>query len=434
MAGYIKSQTYSNKLPQKDNNNNDPRPRRRQRRSKAAALTQIERKQYEQTIQQLKSELNSVKCELAKCKAKYKNKDSSSTCNVDYTKRAYTPFLNQYIDTISNQSFPNPETPALNNTNRKCKIIYIQGDLLQAEEGIIAHAVAADLHCSAGIALQIKTKFGPPTISKDINLKPGDVVENKTNKSDTTVLNVVTKYESRHKLHQNPNQFIKNFNRGLIGLRRYCKTNTVKQLAIPRIGSGLDQLSWVYVEEVLCKTFFDLDINVVVYDPPQAKTSPSTGIVPTPGEHPLPLPPVKPTVCYDLTDFTSTYIPPTLSTKITNVESAAQNDPTAVLIPHHMDLSNIMSTSNEQSSDCNDSIVQIECDDVNSEHSESADVKLNETVIDIEADEYFDSQSIYNLKLLADTSDDKSPLKMCIVPPSPSTHFSKPLSAHPLSL
>lgn len=221
-------------------------------------LTYSEREYFEKKIANLQAEnellLHKISVLENRTKPNNSNRNRILKC-----KLPYTPEYNRYID-ISNS-----DTPLLSTQDSKCSIMYVEGSVLDAEEGVIAHAVAADLKCGAGVAKSIKQTFGAPSKPKS-NLKPGDVVVLDSN--NTKILNVVTKYKSEHKLHQNPNQFVKNFRTGLLGLRRYCKTNNIKQLAIPRIGSGCDQLKWNYVEHELYKVFHDIQVNLVIYSLP----------------------------------------------------------------------------------------------------------------------------------------------------------------------
>jgi O-acetyl-ADP-ribose deacetylase (regulator of RNase III) len=167
---------------------------------------------------------------MVKSKSSHQNKRHNGKSPL-YTKRPYTPEFNTYIDITAKH------TPCAVQTTR-CQISYIEGDVLEAEETTMAHAVAADLKCSAGLARQVKDKLGAPVWEIADKPQPGDVIP--TQSGDKTILNVITKHQSAHKLHQNPNQFLVNFKRGIAGLHQYCKANNLNQLAIPRIGCGLD--------------------------------------------------------------------------------------------------------------------------------------------------------------------------------------------------
>jgi hypothetical protein len=70
--------------------------------------------------------------------------------------------------------------------------------VLEAEETTGAHAVAADLKCSAGLARQVKSKLGAPVWEKADKSEPGDIIP--TQSGDKTTLNVIIKHLSQHKV------------------------------------------------------------------------------------------------------------------------------------------------------------------------------------------------------------------------------------------
>ena len=51
----------------------------------------------------------------------------------------------------------------------------------------------------------------------------------------------------------------------LKSLRDQCLDNDVKEIAIPLLGCGLDNLSWGRVSAIITAVFFLSDINIVVY-------------------------------------------------------------------------------------------------------------------------------------------------------------------------
>lgn len=44
----------------------------------------------------------------------------------------------------------------------------------------------------------------------------------------------------------------------------FCKGHSVKHLAMPKIGCGLDRLSWNRVKEIIIEEFKDIDIEIIV--------------------------------------------------------------------------------------------------------------------------------------------------------------------------
>ena len=51
----------------------------------------------------------------------------------------------------------------------------------------------------------------------------------------------------------------------LQAVRSHCQDNKVSQLAMPKIGCGLDRLSWDKVSLIIKEVFQDLDMTVTVY-------------------------------------------------------------------------------------------------------------------------------------------------------------------------
>lgn len=49
-------------------------------------------------------------------------------------------------------------------------------------------------------------------------------------------------------------------------MRNHCAEHSVKRLAMPRIGCGLDRLEWRDVKPKIEEVFSDLDISITVYN------------------------------------------------------------------------------------------------------------------------------------------------------------------------
>ena len=48
-------------------------------------------------------------------------------------------------------------------------------------------------------------------------------------------------------------------------MREHCEENNVKALALPKIGCGLDKLSWDKVSEMVRSIFREVEIDITVY-------------------------------------------------------------------------------------------------------------------------------------------------------------------------
>lgn len=219
----------------------------------------------EYKISQLQNQVFSL-TQLLKGQKISERKDSTSTpipcspVNNDNNSKPSIPLIKTYI------KVRNSKNPDLFDGS-KCSLVQVNSNVLSEnnEVKIIVHAVAADLKCSAGIAAEIRSKFGIPEANKK-QLKPGSVIPHKSN--NKIVLNLVTKYQSCHKFAQNRNQFLKNFEDGIKGLSKYCIQNNISVISMPKIGTGLDELDWNYVKYILCREFHDFPITIYVFSPP----------------------------------------------------------------------------------------------------------------------------------------------------------------------
>jgi O-acetyl-ADP-ribose deacetylase (regulator of RNase III) len=50
----------------------------------------------------------------------------------------------------------------------------------------------------------------------------------------------------------------------IIEMKNICADNNIKYLAMPKIGCGLDRLSWGKVREIIKEQFKDIDIEILV--------------------------------------------------------------------------------------------------------------------------------------------------------------------------
>jgi O-acetyl-ADP-ribose deacetylase (regulator of RNase III) len=107
----------------------------------------------------------------------------------------------------------------------------------------------------AGIAVPIKKKF------KLSDMK--DNVEAWLLKSPTClyykgVLNLITKSKYWHKPTYN------SIGSALIGMKFLIERHGLHKIVMPKIGSGLDGLSWPRVREIIKDIFKDTDIEILV--------------------------------------------------------------------------------------------------------------------------------------------------------------------------
>lgn len=140
------------------------------------------------------------------------------------------------------------------------------GDLfsrVEDKEVYFAHCISADFELGLGIAVEFVHRFDtkyklmkqyPDYLSryKEENLG-GDclLVEN--------VFNLITKEHYWNK------PTIDTMRLALLRLKDLCIEHNVKELAMPRIGAGLDRLPWYNTSELIQEIFKDTDIHITVY-------------------------------------------------------------------------------------------------------------------------------------------------------------------------
>jgi hypothetical protein len=126
---------------------------------------------------------------------------------------------------------------------------------LDKKKYYFAHCIAADCGMGAGIAVEFNKKFHLKktllTYGEMLKSFPATFLHNR-------VFNLITKAKSSGKpTYQSIEDTIKQ-------MRKLCEIHKVEYLAIPKIGCGLDKLSWPIVKEMIVKAFEDTDIEILV--------------------------------------------------------------------------------------------------------------------------------------------------------------------------
>lgn len=128
---------------------------------------------------------------------------------------------------------------------------------LFASDNNMAHCVSADLSMSLGIALTFKNKFGKVDELMKQNRFIGSAPFIMSN--DKFIYYLVTK----EKYYQKPE--IGNLILCLINMRKHLIANNIKHISIPKLGCGLDGLSWLTVKGHIYNIFQNDDIVIDVY-------------------------------------------------------------------------------------------------------------------------------------------------------------------------
>lgn len=132
-------------------------------------------------------------------------------------------------------------------------------NLLSVPQGYaIAHCISADFALGAGVAKQIDDVFGMRAMLRT----KWDFMDFNTDgpycAPCLNVYNLVTKEKYWHK------PTLDSLREALLDMRATAREDGVKKIAMPRIGCGLDRLSWEDVKPMIQEVFADTDIEILV--------------------------------------------------------------------------------------------------------------------------------------------------------------------------
>lgn len=120
----------------------------------------------------------------------------------------------------------------------------------------LAHCISSDFALGAGIAQTFDKIYDMRTklfdFYSDYCFTGGESLR------VDDVLNLVTKEKYYHKPTYHT------LRQALEDAKEDCLALHINKLAMPRIGCGLDRLEWNKVYEIICETFEDMDIKIVI--------------------------------------------------------------------------------------------------------------------------------------------------------------------------
>ena len=128
-------------------------------------------------------------------------------------------------------------------------VFFTQGD------PYYAHCIASDLRMGAGIAVEFQHRFG----LRGKLLDSGKILRSPTCVLIRKVFNLITKRSSSGKPSYNSIRMAIRKMGELIG------EHGVERIAMPRIGCGLDGLSWAVVRQILLEELGKTGITIEVY-------------------------------------------------------------------------------------------------------------------------------------------------------------------------
>lgn len=147
-----------------------------------------------------------------------------------------------------------------------CKFRMIKGNLFSAPlDSTLVHCISKDCAMGKGIAKTFKTYYPrmKDFLLNSKGLRNGvdypAIFYYSPYKNKHNVINLITK----EKYYNKPTY--DSLKQSLINLRELCKSKGIKDISMPLIGCGLDNLDWVQVKSILLNVFNSDDININVY-------------------------------------------------------------------------------------------------------------------------------------------------------------------------
>lgn len=133
----------------------------------------------------------------------------------------------------------------------------IQDDVFNHKDCYYAHCISRDYALGAGIAVEFDKRY-------DMRNRLLKLAEEKTETLDEkcieveNVFNLITKEKYWEKPSYN------SLEESLLEMKeKLSKNKNIKKLVMPKIGCGLDRLSWDKVEPMVQEIFKDLDIEII---------------------------------------------------------------------------------------------------------------------------------------------------------------------------
>ena len=134
----------------------------------------------------------------------------------------------------------------------------IQDDVFNQKECYYAHCISRDYALGAGIAVEFDKRYDMRNRLLKLAEEKPETLNEKCIEVEN-VFNLITKA----KCWEIPSY--KSLEEALLEMReKIYKNGNIKRLVMPKIGCGLDRLSWDKVEPMIQEIFKDLDIEIVV--------------------------------------------------------------------------------------------------------------------------------------------------------------------------
>lgn len=134
----------------------------------------------------------------------------------------------------------------------------IQDDVFNHKDCYYAHCISRDYALGAGIAVEFDKRYDMRNRLLKLAEEKPETLDEKCIEVEN-VFNLITKEKYWEKPSYN------SLEESLLEMKeKLSKNKNKKKLVIPKIGCGLDRLSWDKVEPMVQEIFKDLDIEIVV--------------------------------------------------------------------------------------------------------------------------------------------------------------------------
>ena len=135
---------------------------------------------------------------------------------------------------------------------------FIKGDIFNEKNCYYVHCISRDYALGAGIAVEFNKRYNMREALLKLAKDSPKTLKEKCIEIDN-VFNLITK----EKYWQKPTY--NSLEDSLIEMReKISKNENIKRLVMPKIGCGLDRLSWDKVETMIKNIFKDLNIEIIV--------------------------------------------------------------------------------------------------------------------------------------------------------------------------
>ena len=133
-----------------------------------------------------------------------------------------------------------------------------KGNLLEAQTSL-AHCVSKDLKMFKGLARSFSDKFpGQADELKKMSLEVGELGAIKVDERFIYHLIIKEKVTEQPKYYPLKDALVK--------LKEHMVENEITEVSLPKIGTGMNQLSWPAVKMMIEEVFEDTDLKITIFE------------------------------------------------------------------------------------------------------------------------------------------------------------------------